>query len=46
MVWLAQQPSPELQAAAEAAASAVGLPLRVIDVGTTGLERALEPLCS
>jgi hypothetical protein len=46
MVWLAQQTSPELQAAAEAAAAAVGLPLRVVDVGTTGLERALEPLCT
>jgi hypothetical protein len=46
MVWLAQQASPELRAAAEAAAAAVGLPLRIVDVGTTGLERSLEPLCT
>ena len=46
MIWLAQQQTPELRAAAEAAAEAVGLPLTVVDVGTSGLEQALEPLCT
>jgi hypothetical protein len=46
MIWLAQHQTPELRAAAEAAAEAVGLPLTVVDVGTSGLEQALEPLCT
>ncbi len=45
MVWLAQRQTDELRADAEAAAAAVGLPLSVVDVGTAGLEQALEPLC-
>ena len=46
MVWLAQQPTDDLRAAAQAAAAAVGLPLSVVDVGHSGLELALEPLCT
>lgn len=46
MVWLAQQPTDDLRAAAQAAAAAVGLPLSAVDAGHSGLERALEPLCT
>ena len=44
VVWLAQRRTPELEAAAEAAAARMGLPLEVRDVGETGLELALEQM--
>ena len=44
VVWLAQEPSVELHAKAEAAAAKLGLPLEVRETGDTGLERALEQL--
>ena len=44
MVWLAQQPDPELHAAARAAADRVGLPLTVVETGLGGLARALQDL--
>ena len=44
VVWITQRPTPLLQKAALDAASTIGLPLQVIDVGIDGLERALEPL--
>ncbi len=44
VVWLAQRPTPELRARAEAAASALGLPLSVLPVGDVGLERELAQL--
>jgi hypothetical protein len=44
VVWLAQEPDDELRALAEQAAERIGLPLTVIDTGTTGLERALADL--
>ena len=46
VVWLAQQPDPELQALAQSAADRIGLPLTVVETGSTGLERALEDLLS
>lgn len=44
VVWLAQEPTPELAGEADAVAAMFGLPLTVLDVGTTGLERELESL--
>lgn len=44
VVWLAQQPDPELSALAAEAAEVMGLRLVVVDVGTAGLERELQTL--
>ncbi len=44
MVWLAQEETPELRAAAEYAARRIGLPLTVVPTGHGGLERALASL--
>ena len=44
LVWLAQQPTPELEAAATWIARQFNLPLTRIDTGTRGLEAALERL--
>ncbi len=44
VVWLAQQPDAELRALAEQAAASIGLPLTVVETGTSGLERALADL--
>ncbi len=44
MVWLAQEPDPELHRLAQAAADRIGLPLTVVETGTTGLEAALADL--
>jgi hypothetical protein len=46
VVWLAQEPDPELQRLAEQAAARIGLPLTVVPTGTTRLERGLEALLS
>ncbi len=45
-VWLAQEPTDELRALAERAAATMGLPLQVVETGTSGLERALADLVS
>ena len=44
VVWLAQEPTAELHALAESAADRLGLPLVVVETGTSGLERALATL--
>jgi hypothetical protein len=44
VVWLTQDPDPELERLALEAADAIGLPLERLDVGTTGLERELLAL--
>lgn len=44
VVWLAQRRTPELEAAAVEAATALQLPLEVVDVGTHGLEVELRTL--
>ena len=44
VVWLAQEPDDELRALAELAASAIGLPLTVVETGDHGLEQALAGL--
>jgi Protein of unknown function (DUF1638) len=44
VVWLAQSRDPALDAEAEAVAAQFGLPLTVIDTGTSRLERELELL--
>jgi Protein of unknown function (DUF1638) len=43
-VWLAQEATAELQAAAEHAAERLGLPLEIRETGMGGLERELERL--
>jgi len=44
VLWLAQRPTGATRAAAERAAARIGLPLEVVAVGVSGLERQLERL--
>ena len=44
VVWLAQEPDPELRTLAQQAADRLGLPLTVVTTGTRRLETALEDL--
>jgi hypothetical protein len=44
LVWLAQEPSAALEAEAERVAGLFRLPLTRVDVGVSGLERALAAL--
>ena len=44
LVWLAQQPSPALEAEADRVAQMFGLPLKRVDVGISRLEQALEEM--
>ncbi|MCW2808820.1 MAG: hypothetical protein JWQ93_2775 [Marmoricola sp.] len=44
VVWLAQDETPELREAAEAAAARIGLPLTVVPTGQGGLRKALADL--
>jgi hypothetical protein len=44
VVWLAGRRAPQVEAAAEAAAARIGLPLEVVEVGLEHLEHELERL--
>jgi hypothetical protein len=44
LVWLAQEPSPALEAEAARVAGMFGLPLTRVDAGVSRLERALEEI--
>jgi len=44
LVWLAQEPSPALEAEADRVAALFGLPLARVDTGVSRLERALASL--
>jgi hypothetical protein len=46
VVWLAQEPDPELRTLAQRAAERLGLPLTVVPTGTGRLEAALADLLS
>jgi galactitol-specific phosphotransferase system IIC component len=44
VIWLAGRRTPQIEAAAAAAAERIGLPLEIIDVGLAGLEKELAAL--
>lgn len=46
VIWLAQSPSPELEAAAVAAAAEIGLPLEIHNAGAAGLTAQILELIS